>query len=111
MLRKCYPNIRPFMRQNIAFILLTECVVAVTFSGGQRRRLSLAMIFACAAPIVILDEPFVGIDKRTQERLWVNIKEELRNKTVIIIEHNFSDTQYFQKVFVITGYGKVERTK
>lgn len=84
---------------------------AVTFSGGQRRRLSLAMIFACAAPIVILDEPFVGIDKRTQERLWVNIKEELRNKTVIIIEHNFSDTQYFQKVFVITGYGKVERTK
>lgn len=71
---------------------------AVTFSGGQRRRLSLAMIFACAAPIVILDEPFVGIDKRTQERLWVNIKEELRNKTVIIIEHNFSDTQYFQKV-------------
>lgn len=84
---------------------------AVTFSGGQRRRLSLAMIFACAAPIVILDEPFVGIDKRTQERLWVNIKEELRNKTVIIIEHNFSDTQYFQKVFEITGYGKVERTK
>ena len=41
----------------------------------------------------------------------LNIKEELRNKTVIIIEHNFSDTQYFQKVFVITGYGKVERTK
>lgn len=80
---------------------------AVTFSGGQRRRLSLAMIFACAAPIVILDEPFVGIDKRTQERLWVNIKEELRNKTVIIIEHNFSDTQYFQKVFVITGYGNL----
>lgn len=30
MLRKCYPNIRPFMRQNIAFILLTECVVALT---------------------------------------------------------------------------------
>lgn len=30
LLRKCYPNIRPFMRQNIAFILLTECVVALT---------------------------------------------------------------------------------
>lgn len=49
--------------------------------------------------------------KEEKVRIRVNIKEELRNKTVIIIEHNFSDTQYFQKVFVITGYGKVERTK
>lgn len=84
---------------------------AVAFSGGQRRRLSLAMMLACSAPIVILDEPFVGIDKKTQEKIWANIKEELRNKTVIIIEHNFSDPNYFQKVFEITGDGKVERTK
>lgn len=84
---------------------------AVAFSGGQRRRLSLAMMFACSSPIVILDEPFVGIDKKTQEKLWANVKEELKDKTAIIIEHNFSDINYFQKVFEITVHGKVERIR
>ena len=84
---------------------------AVSFSGGQCRRLSLAAIFSCSAPIVVLDEPFVGIDKETQEVLWTNIKEELKDKTVIIIDHNFDDEQFFQKVFEINSFGGADRKR
>lgn len=99
MLRKCYPNIRPFMRQNIAFILLTECVVALTL----------------IVPLIIrfLIDDVLGAnqwDRFTEFVIFMGLAIII-SRTVIIIEHNFSDTQYFQKVFVITGYGKVERTK
>lgn len=84
---------------------------AVAFSGGQRRRLSLAMIFACSAPIIIMDEPFAGLDKETQRKLWGSINEEFKDKSVIMIDHNITDTEHFQKVFELTAHGSVIRTK
>lgn len=82
---------------------------AITFSGGQRRRLSLAMLLASPAPIVILDEPFVGIDRDTQNKIWSSIKCMFQNKTVIIIDHNFPDKEYFQKIFEINAHNNIVR--
>ncbi|MCL1994902.1 MAG: ABC transporter ATP-binding protein/permease [Defluviitaleaceae bacterium] len=70
---------------------------AVAFSGGQRKRLSLAMLFVSDAKLVILDEPFAGIDKTTATEIWEKAKVYLKNKTVIVIEHNFLDTGYFDR--------------
>lgn len=76
---------------------------AITFSGGQRRRMSLALLFASKAPIVVLDEPFTGLDHNTQIKLWKEVEQFLQNKTVIIIDHNFLDTSYFQNIFEINA--------
>lgn len=71
---------------------------AIAFSGGQRRRLSLALVFASKAPIVILDEPFTGLDRVTQDDLWREMKNHLDGKTLILIDHNFTDQSYFDRV-------------
>jgi lipopolysaccharide export system ATP-binding protein len=36
--------------------------LAVKLSGGERRRTEIALVFACRPRIVLLDEPFAGID-------------------------------------------------
>lgn len=66
-------------------------------SGGQRQRLLIALLFAVDSDMIILDEPFTGIDSNTVTVLWEEMKAYLLNKTVILIDHNFTDKEYFTK--------------
>lgn len=63
-------------------------------SGGQRHRAALARTFAADAPLMILDEPFRGLDDalkdRIIERLW---QSETTGKTVILITHSAEDAE------------------
>lgn len=72
---------------------------AGTFSGGQKQRLSLARVFVQSSKIIIFDEPFNGIDKLTVEKIWCNLKDIFKDKTVIIIDHNFQHRDYFDRIF------------
>lgn len=58
------------------------------YSGGMQRRLSLAIALQTDAPILLLDEPTIGIDPELRQEIW----EELRNqadqgKTILITTH------------------------
>ena len=79
----------------------------ITLSGGQRRRMSLALLFASHAPIVILDEPFSGLDEPTRIKLWKITKDYLSNKTVIVIDHNFTDSDFFDKTFEVNATNNI----
>ena len=63
-------------------------------SGGQRHRAALARAFAADAPLLILDEPFRGLDTalkgRIIDRLW---QQETAGKTVILITHSAEDAE------------------
>ena len=68
--------------------------LADALSGGQRHRVALARTFAADAPLVILDEPFRGLDSalkdRIVDRLW---HSETVGKTVLLITHNAEDAE------------------
>lgn len=63
-------------------------------SGGQRHRAALARTFAADTPLMILDEPFRGLDgalkDRIIDRLW---QVETAGKTVILITHSAEDAE------------------
>ena len=63
-------------------------------SGGQRHRAALARTFAADTPLMILDEPFRGLDSalkyRIVDRLW---QSETVGKTVILITHSAEDAE------------------
>lgn len=63
-------------------------------SGGQCHRAALARTFAADAPLLILDEPFRGLDTalkdRIIDRLW---NRQTSGKTVILITHNAEDAE------------------
>ncbi|MEH6389583.1 thiol reductant ABC exporter subunit CydC [Pseudomonas profundi] len=56
-------------------------------SGGEGRRLALARVLLKDSPVVILDEPFNGLDKATAERVRRNIEPWLTGRTVLLLGH------------------------
>ncbi len=67
-------------------------------SGGQRKRLSLARAFLTHKPILILDEPTEGLDKRTEKRVFDTLKQHMQDKTVILITHNAALSESMDRV-------------
>jgi len=57
-------------------------------SGGEGRRLALARVLLKDAPLVILDEPFSGLDQATRERVRSNIDPFLSGRTVLMLGHD-----------------------
>lgn len=84
-------------------------------SGGQQQRVFIARALAQRANLLLLDEPFVGIDANSEETI-INILRRLRaeGKTVLIVHHDLSKVHdYFDDVVLLNkeliGYGPVEQ--
>ncbi|MDY6814329.1 MAG: thiol reductant ABC exporter subunit CydC [Pseudomonadota bacterium] len=56
-------------------------------SGGEARRVALARVLLNPAPLVILDEPFTGLDADTRSRISKRLECWLEGKTVISLAH------------------------
>jgi manganese/zinc/iron transport system ATP- binding protein len=72
-------------------------------SGGQQQRVFLARSLAQEADILLLDEPFVGVDAATERaifQLMRNLKNE--GKTILVVHHDLAKVQeYFDYVVMI----------
>ena len=77
------------------------------FSGGERHRLALARILLQESPIVILDEPTVGLDPITEKNLLATFMEALEGKTLIWITHHLKGIEHADRVIFLEG-GKLE---
>lgn len=72
-----------------------------TLSGGEKQRAAFAVALAMGSEILILDEPFANVDKKTRNSLLTLLKD-LNNKgvTIIVCDHeyqlylNYADTFY-----------------
>ena len=63
-----------------------------TFSGGMKRRVALARALAADYDLLILDEPFTGLDARNRELAIKVIEEYTKNKTVLLVSHDIIDS-------------------
>lgn len=62
-------------------------------SGGMKRRTALARALAYGGDTLILDEAFNGVDEETKTILIEIIKEQAKEKSVILISHNSDEIQ------------------
>ncbi|MEM1278932.1 MAG: metal ABC transporter ATP-binding protein [Cyanobacteria bacterium P01_H01_bin.152] len=62
-------------------------------SGGQQQRVFLARALAKEAELLIFDEPFTGVDRKTEDIIF-DIFQELRSegKTLLVISHDLGDS-------------------
>ena len=63
------------------------------FSGGMKRRIAILRALLCDYEILIMDEPFQGLDEETKSTVISYIKERTGNKTVIIVTHDKEDAK------------------
>lgn len=85
-------------------------------SGGQRKRVFLARALAQDGRVILLDEPFTGVDVKTEDRI-VTLLRELRDegRVMLVSTHNLGSVTEFcdQTVLVkgtIVAYGPTETT-
>ncbi|MFS0862663.1 thiol reductant ABC exporter subunit CydC [Fredinandcohnia sp. 179-A 10B2 NHS] len=71
------------------------------FSGGERQRIALARILLKNTPIVVLDEPTVGLDPQTENQLIQTIFETLQDKTVIWITHHLIQIEQMDNIIFL----------
>ncbi len=85
-------------------------------SGGQQQRAFLARAFVQDAPLLLMDEPFAGVDATTEQTL-VDLMHELREqgKTLVVVHHDLTTVaEYFDQVTLLNrrviGSGSVSTT-
>ena len=85
-------------------------------SGGQQQRVFIARALCQQADIFFLDEPFVGVDITTEEKI-ISILKDLasKNKTLLVVHHDLSSVdEYFNKVILLNqrliAYGDTATT-
>ena len=72
-------------------------------SGGQQQRVFIARALCQGAEIFLLDEPFVGVDITTEQKI-ISILKALaaQNKTMLVVHHDLSTVEeYFDQVLML----------
>ena len=70
--------------------------IAGTLSGGQLRRVAIARALVSDWDVLVMDEPFKGLDERTKLSVMEWVREKSRGKTVILISHDSSECAFFE---------------
>ena len=79
-----------------------------TLSSGMKRRLEIARTFIHDSEILLLDEPTVGLDAQTRDRIWHYIRrlQTERKITVLVTTHYIEEVENCDQVCIIDN-GKV----
>ena len=79
-----------------------------TFSGGMKRRLSLAIAFLGNPKIVFLDEPTTGMDPRNRRNIWEMILKLKNDKAIILTTHSMEEADALSDKVIVLVEGKLK---
>jgi len=78
-----------------------------TFSGGMKRRLNIACGVLHRPEVVLLDEPTVGVDPQSRERIWEMLSELRREGAALLLTtHQLDEAQQVADRIVIIDHGR-----
>ncbi|MFI2709012.1 ABC transporter ATP-binding protein [Micromonospora sp. NPDC018662] len=77
-------------------------------SGGQRRRLAVALAFVGRPRLVVLDEPTTGLDVEARHALWEAVRGfHADGGTVLLSSHYLEEVEALAQRVVVIGHGRV----
>lgn len=79
----------------------------VRLSGGQAQRLALARTLAHPRPVLVLDDPFSALDRRTEDEVFARLKACAQDRVVILISHRLYHFPELRQIVFMQG-GKAD---
>jgi ABC-2 type transport system ATP-binding protein len=77
-------------------------------SGGQKRRLAVALAFIGNPRLVLLDEPTTGLDVDARHTLWSALRRQHeRGATIVVTSHYLEEIEALAERVVVIGNGRV----
>lgn len=77
-------------------------------SGGQKRRLAVALALVGQPSVILLDEPTTGLDLGARNALWSAVREyNALGGTVLLTSHNLDEVQALAQRVVVIDHGRV----
>ena len=77
------------------------------YSGGMKRRLSIAMALVSNPQVLFLDEPTLGLDPQSRRSLWEHIAELKGKKTIVLTTHYLEEADALADRIAIIDEGKI----
>jgi ABC-type multidrug transport system ATPase subunit len=79
-----------------------------TFSGGMKRRLSVAISFIGNPQIVLLDEPTTGLDPKSKRLIWNLVHRMKKEKLIVLTTHSMEEAEKLSDQIVIMAFGEIK---
>ncbi|KAL4454193.1 hypothetical protein ABPG74_012150 [Tetrahymena malaccensis] len=83
-------------------------IVSSSLSGGQKRKLSVAIAFIGGSDVIILDEPTSGMDVSARRHIWDMLKNYKSSKIIILTTHFMDEADYLGDRIGIISDGKIK---
>ncbi|AQK59812.1 ABC transporter A family member 7 [Zea mays] len=80
------------------------------YSGGMKRRLSVAISLIGDPKVVYLDEPSTGLDPASRSALWDAVKLAKKDKAIILTTHSMEEAEALCDRIGITAHGRLRCT-
>lgn len=85
-----------------------ENVRCKKLSGGQLRRVSIALAMITEPQVLFLDEPTLGLDVKSRKILWDIISELKSNRTIILTTHYLEEVEFLADRIGIISRGRMK---
>lgn len=73
-------------------------------SGGMKRRIAIARALAYGGELLLLDEPFRGLDKKRKQEMMELVQEEAQGKYCVLITHEKEEALFLaNKIWKVAG--------
>ena len=72
-------------------------------SGGQAQRLALARTLAHPRPVLILDDPFSALDRKTEDTVFADLQKYAKDKVVFLISHRLYHFPQMRQILFMDG--------
>ncbi|MGB8455471.1 MAG: ATP-binding cassette domain-containing protein [Anaerocolumna sp.] len=76
-------------------------------SGGMKRRVAMVRAVMAESDIIIMDEPFKGLDDKLKEQVIHYIKRKTKDRTLIVVTHNREEVEALGGELIVLGKSMV----
>jgi ATP-binding cassette subfamily A (ABC1) protein 3 len=86
-----------------------EHIPAGTYSGGNKRKLSVAIAMIGNPPVVLLDEPSTGMDPKARRFMWgviSRISTKRKSSSIVLTTHSMEEAEALSTKMVIRVEGQ-----